>query len=392
MNLERPDLSTLPTAVAAYIEALEAELDALRQREDEATTRGEAPLEPSEPPTRMNVLTISARGVAKRTPRHLYWRQRRGGMGVFDLDSGDEDPPQFLVIADESDGVILVTDQGRAFRLPVDELPEAPVRSRGRDLAELFPLRPDEKLALALPDQGGAYLALVTTRGQVRRIGSQYVGRNLQPGTVLYNIKEGGPPAAACWTSGTDELLIVTRRGQGIRFAERLVPVRGCLGMRVESDDVVAGIAATDAAGGVFLLGADGKGTVRLLSGFAANKSPGAGGKTVMKSDALVGAVSVCATHDIFAISRLGKIIPSKAPKCRPRKGLSKASIVWPCAPMSVWRWRPAPSANPVILHGFYGRGERHPPHHGADGVRPFAIFCRAGTLPAIVTYITMCN
>lgn len=322
MNLERPDLSTLPPAVAAYIEALEAELEALRQRDDESTARNEAPLEPSEPPTTMNVITISAQGMAKRTPRHHYWRQRRGGMGVFDLDSGEDDPPKFLVIADESAGVILVTDQGRAFRLPVNELPEAPVRSRGRNLAELFPFRTDEKLALAVADQGGAYLALVTTRGQVRRIGSQYVGRNLQPGTVLYNIREGGPPAAACWTGSNDELLIVTRRGQGIRFAERLVPVRGCLGMRVEPDDVVAGVAATDAAGGVFLLGADGKGTVRLLSGFAANKSPGAGGKTVMRSDELVGAVAVTPAHDLFAISRLGKIIRFQSAEVPAKEGV----------------------------------------------------------------------
>jgi DNA gyrase subunit A len=215
-----------------------------------------------------------------------------------------------------------VTDQGRAFRLPLSELPESAVRSRGRALADLFPWRGDERLALAVADTGGAYLALVTERGQVRRIGSQYVGKSLQPGTVLYNIKEGGPPAAACWTAGNDELVIVTRRGQGIRFAERLVPVRGCLGMRVEPDDVVAGVAAADANSGVFLMGTDGKGTVRLLSGFGANKSPGAGGKTVMKSEALVGAVAASSGHDLFAISRLGKIIRFQAAEVPAKEGV----------------------------------------------------------------------
>jgi DNA gyrase subunit A len=243
-------------------------------------------------------------------------------MGVFDLDSPTDDPPAFLLVADESAGAILVTNQARTFRLALSELPPSPVRSRGQSLLERIPLRPDERLTLVFADQGGAYLALATERGQVRRIGSQYLGKNLQPGTVLYNIKEGGAPAAACWTSGNDELLLVTRMGQGIRFAERLVPVRGCLGMRVDPDDVVVGIAATGQNGGVFLLAGDGKGTVRLLSGFAANKSPGASGKTIMKTDALVGALAVNAHHDIFAISRLGKIVRFQVAEVPAKEGV----------------------------------------------------------------------
>ncbi|HMN30898.1 MAG TPA: DNA gyrase C-terminal beta-propeller domain-containing protein [Caldilineaceae bacterium] len=321
MSLDRPDLSHVPEAVLAYIETLEAEIERLRQRPDEET-REEMPLEPSEPPTTINLVTISAQGMAKRTPRHFYLRQRRSGMGIFDLDSNEDDPPKFLAIADETAGLLLMTDHGRAFRLPLSELVESPVRSRGRALRELFPLRSDERLALAIADQGGAYLALVTERGQLRRIGSQYLGKSLQPGTVLYNIKEGGPPAAACWTTGNDELLIVTRSGQGIRFSERLVPLRGCLGIRVDPDDVVTGVAAAEASGGAFLLGADGKGTVRLLNGFGANKSPGAGGKTVMKSDALVGAVAVGPGHDLFVISRLGKIIRFQAAEVPAKEGV----------------------------------------------------------------------
>jgi DNA gyrase subunit A len=321
--MQRPNLSALAPEIVAYIEALEDELETLRKPVDEeAAARAELPLEPSEPPTTMNVVTVSAQGYAKRTPRHLYWRQRRGGMGVFDLDSGDDDPSAFLAVADASAGLILVTDQARAFRLPLSEWPESPVRSRGLALRELFPVRNDERWSLAFADHGGAYLALVTERGQVRRISNQYLGRNLQPGTVLYNVKEGGPPAAACWTTGNNELLIVTRRGQGIRFSERLVPVRGCLGMRVDPDDSVVGVAATGAEGGVFLLSADGKGTIRLLSGFAANKSPGASGKTVMKSEAIIGATAVGETHDIFAISRLGKIIRFQAAEVPAKEGV----------------------------------------------------------------------
>jgi len=326
--MERPDLSAATPEIIAYIEALEEELEELRQDNGESrTARSEAPLEPNEPPTTMNVISISASGMAKRTPRHFYARQRRGGMGVFDLDSAEGDPPAFLVIADESASLILVTNQARAFRLAVADLPEAPVRSRGQSLLERFPLRGDERLALVFADRPstdrpGAYAALVTKRGQVRRIGNQYLGKSLQAGTVLYNISEGGAPATVCWTTGNDELLIATRKGQAIRFAERLVPVRGCLGMRVDPDDEVVGVAATHAEGGVFLLTADGKGTIRLLPGFTANKSPGTGGKVVMKTEALIGATAVDNQQDIFVISQLGKIIRFQAAEVPAKEGV----------------------------------------------------------------------
>ena len=93
MNLERPDLSLVSPDVRAYIEALEAELAATRKsppraRESFADELAELN-EPSEPPTTFQVITATAGGIIKRTPRHLYDRQRRGGMGVFDLDAPD---------------------------------------------------------------------------------------------------------------------------------------------------------------------------------------------------------------------------------------------------------------------------------------------------------------
>jgi DNA gyrase subunit A len=323
----RPDLSHLPADVLAYIEALEQELAHL-QSEESSSARAELPLEPSEPPTTAQVISLSAAGHAKRTPRHLYFRQRRGGMGVFDLDAPDGDAPAFLVTADLAAGLILFSNQGRVFRVPVRDIPEREVRGRGESIVARFPFRPDERIALVVEDTNprGAFLILVSQRGQVRRIARQYLGSGLQSGTSLYDIREGGPPAAACWSGGSDELFIVTRGTQAIRFAERLVPVRGCLGLRVDPGDAVAAVAAAGPEGGVFLLSSDGKGTIRQFSGFAANKSPGAGGKTAMKVDAIVGAVAVEAgaepSTDLFAISRLGKIIRFQAAEVPPKEGV----------------------------------------------------------------------
>lgn len=318
MSLTRPDLSGLPADVVAYIEALEAQIE--EGGAAEAAARSEPVFEPREPPTTSNVISISAGGLAKRTPRHLYSRQRRGGMGVFDIDTPETDPPAHLLIADESATLLLVTTHGRAFRFPVRDLPECPVRARGQSLLAGLPMRPEEAIAFVIGDQGGAYLSIVSERGQVRRIGSQAV-RSLNPGTVLHDPKEGGRPAAACWSSGSDEMVIVTGQGRAIRFAERLVPVRGCLGLRIEQHDPVVAVATAPAGGAVFLLADDGKGALRLLETFAANKAPGSGGKAIMKTDSLVTALAVTETHDLFLLSRLGKMIRFRAADIPPKEG-----------------------------------------------------------------------
>jgi DNA gyrase subunit A len=322
---DRPDLTNLPPEIVAYIEALEEALQQARMSGEDEPGR-EAPLEPSEPPTTINLITISAAGLAKRTPRHLYSRQRRGGMGVFGMETTGQDPPAFLLLAEAEAALTLVTDQGRVFRMPVAEVAETPVHGRGRSLLDRFPIRPDERLACVfadpLPGQRSAYLALVTRRGHVRRIGHQYLGKSLQSGAVLYNVAEGGAPAAACWTSGGDELFIATRNGLAIRFTERLVPVRGCLGIRIDTSDEAIGIAAVAADGGVFLVSHEGKGTIRLLGGFSANKEPGGGGKIALKADRVVAAVGAGPDDDLFIISRLGKIIRFPAAEIPAKEGV----------------------------------------------------------------------
>jgi DNA gyrase subunit A len=82
------------------------------------------------------------------------------------------------------------------------------------------------------------------------------------------------------------------------------------------------GIAAAPANGGVLLVGPDGKGTIRLMAGFNANKAPGAGGKVAMKTERVMGVAAVTAAQDIFIISRLGKIIRFAADDIPAKEGV----------------------------------------------------------------------
>jgi len=322
--MERPDLSNVDPHIRAYIEFLEGEIAHTRtSRRTVSETAEEKPvLEPSEPPTTLNLVTLTAQGIAKRTPRHLYGRQRRAGMGIFDLDAPADQKPDFLTIADESQGLILFTNLARAFRFPMNKLPETEVRSRGQSILERIPLEAEETIAAVLPDQASGYIALVSRRGMVRCLRHHLFGDYLRPGTAFYNYREFGPLAAACWTPGDADLFIATQSGLAIRFGEKLVPPQGILGMKVDASDCVVAVTAVRDDSGVFLIGADGRGTVRQMAGFNPNKSPGGSGKLAMKADEVVSAVSVEPTDDIFIITSLGKIIRFAVDDVPPTEGV----------------------------------------------------------------------
>ena len=108
------------------------------------------------------------------------------------------------------------------------------------------------------------------------------------------------------------------------------MPVRGCLGIRVMPGDEIIGIAAAGPEDGVFLLTGEGKGTIRLMNGFAANKSPGTGGKVAMRTEDLVAVLGVrldpnvqaSGETDLFVISELGKLIRFSASEVPPKEGV----------------------------------------------------------------------
>ncbi len=323
--MERPDLTDTPVAIQAYIESLEAEVQRLQSKRSALAapdSEPEAEIEPAEPPTSINLITLSANNLAKRTPRHWYGRQRRGGMGVFDLETADPDYPHVLVLADENQPLLLFSNFGRAFRMMVNDLAEAAGRAKGQTLTSLFQFRPHERIVAALPGDQGEYVALGSQRGWVRRIRSNYLSKSLIPGMSFHDVKEGGYLTCACWTVGNADLLMATRQGQGIRFMETQVPGRGCLGMRVDVTDELVGITAVRSDSTVLFVGHDGKGSLRHMAGFAANKAPGSGGKAAFKTDKLVTAVTVSDESDIFIISKLGKIIRFRADEVPVKEGV----------------------------------------------------------------------
>lgn len=334
----RPDLTQIDPTIREYIESLEAELERLGRKQNRKTTRvansEEVPFEslpditePTEPPTSINVITATATGIAKRTPRHLYNRQRRGGMGIYDLDTPLEDPPTILATADQQQNLLIFTNFGKAYRLTVNSLKETPIRSRGELIFKITSLEEDEKIISILPEQAQGYVAVISQTGMVRLLRHHIFGEYMKPGTSLYDYRTFGPLAGACWTPGDSDLLIASRQGRAIRFSEKLVSPQGTQSIRLSNEDQVIGITAIYPDSSVFLLSADGRGTIRIMEDFLANKNPGAGGKIILNSDHLVCCTTVSQDQDIFIISKLSKIIRFQASDIPAKDGIVQGVI-----------------------------------------------------------------
>ncbi len=330
--MQRPDLSKADPEIIAYIEYLEGQLKGYTPRRSlfQPKEIEETPAEPALPaelPTTVNIATISQAGVAKRTPRHLYSRQHRGGMGIFDLDVPAPDFPSILTSLDASENALVFTNLAKVYRLPANRLGDSEVRSKGTLLFDRYEMEEGEMPVAVLPERASGYIALASALGKVRCLRHHLFGEHMRPGSLFFNTRETGPLAAACWTDGDSDLFILTQKGIAIRFSEKALSPMGDWGIKVASDDRVVAITSVYPDGLVFLVASDGKGTVREMTGFAANKSTGGSGKIAMKNDHLVGAVAVTQNDDLFILTQLGKIIRFRADEVPSTDGVVQGVI-----------------------------------------------------------------
>ncbi|MEM9773949.1 MAG: DNA gyrase C-terminal beta-propeller domain-containing protein [Chloroflexota bacterium] len=302
--MERPDLTTTTDEIVAYIEYLE---DQLKSKTGRKEAKSIQTVEPSEPETPIQVITISQNGLIKRTPRHLYGRQKRAGMGVFDVDLPDGDKPKQVLLADVESDLIALTNFARVFKLPVSKIAETPVRGKGEPLENLtrtFGMHGREHVVTYLAGSGPS-MVILTEKGHVILRNKNFIRNS----AVLYDVNTIQGPLAACWSTGQDELFVGTKKGLAIRFSTKQVSSRGTSAIRLEAGDDLLGVTAVEPDGGVLLVSSEGRGTIRLMDGFRPNKAPGGGGKVALKAEEMVGMAAARAEDDIFIISSLSKMI-----------------------------------------------------------------------------------
>lgn len=309
--MQRPDLHNIPNEVIEYIEYLESLVlpkKSTNVRQLVETPPVVIPLAEEEPSS-SQIINISNLGFAKRTPRHLYIPQHRGGTGNPDLQIDQDDAQKLLSAINEGETLLLFTNLGRVFRLPFTRLDEKSLRQPGDWIWDRVELQPSERIAAVLPVLAAGYIAMVTRTGRVRTLRHHLFGEHMRTGMSVFSPAEHGEFINACWTNGDQDLIICTEKGMAIRFSEKLVPPMGGQAIRLSESDEVVSVTAVYPESDVITVTADGRGSLRQMSGFSSNKSLGGGGKMMIKSDHVVGALAVKPDDHIFLLTKLGKVI-----------------------------------------------------------------------------------
>ena len=204
------------------------------------------------------VIAITRSGYVKRLPVTTYREQRRGGIGVMGMELKDEDYIEHLVVASTHDYLLFFTSAGKIYRLKVHELPLGSRQSKGRALVNLLPLAQGESVRtlIATRDFGEAeYLVLATKNGVVKKTRFADYNTTLKAdGIIAIKLRDKDELVAVLHSSGDDDILMVSRKGQAIRFHESAArpmgrATEGVRGMSLRKGDevIAASLAQNDA-------------------------------------------------------------------------------------------------------------------------------------------------
>jgi DNA gyrase subunit A len=272
------------------------------------------------------VVTITRGGYAKRTKTDLYRAQRRGGKGVRGAQLRTDDIVDHFFVTTTHHWILFFTNKGRVYRAKAYELPEAARDARGQHVANLLAFQPDEHIAevLALRDYTVApYLVLATSSGLVKKSKLTDFDSPRSGGLIAINLREDDEVIAARLVSADQDLLLVSKRAQAIRFRasdEALRPMgratSGVIGMRFTEGDQLLGM---------YVVG-DGADVLVATGGGYAKRTPadqypvqGRGGLGVVTArivegrGELIGALMVHPDDEVFAITSAGGVIRTSA-------------------------------------------------------------------------------
>jgi DNA gyrase subunit A len=168
------------------------------------------------------VVTITRGGYAKRTNTDLYRVQKRGGKGVRGATLRADDEVEHLFVTTNHNWILFFTNKGRVYRAKVWQLPEAGRDARGGHVAGLLSFMPDEEIAqvLSIRDYSAApYLLLATKRGLVKKSALAAYDSPRQAGIIAVNFRDEDDELIGAELCGPDdEVLLISRKGQSIRF------------------------------------------------------------------------------------------------------------------------------------------------------------------------------
>jgi len=199
-------------------------------------------------PEEETIITVTNTGYIKRVNPKSYRAQRRGGKGIIGIKTKQEDFVEHFFVSSTHDDLLFFSDKGKVYQAKAYEIPEAGRTSRGRAIVNILGLSTEEKINAVVPlkkennnNSNAQFLAMVTEKGIMKRTAIDKFRNIRKGGIAAIALNKGDALKWVKTTRGDDEIMLITRLGQGIRFSEKdLRPMgrnaRGVRGIRIKQE------------------------------------------------------------------------------------------------------------------------------------------------------------
>lgn len=287
------------------------------------------------------VVTITRGGYVKRTRSDNYRSQQRGGKGIKGAQLRGDDVVEHFFVTTTHHWLLFFTNLGRVYRAKAYELAEAGRDAKGQHVANLLAFQPDEHIAqvLDLKDyQHSPYLVLATKRGLVKKTRLEDYDTNRSAGVIAINLRDGDELVSAQLVSETDDLMLVSRKGQSIRFTatdDALRPMgratSGVTGMKFREDDELLAANVITEGSYVFIVTDGGYAKRTAVEEYRLQGRGGLGIKVAKLAEGrgdLVGALIVQEEDEVLVVMEGGKVVRSSVAGV-PAKGRDTMGVIF---------------------------------------------------------------
>ncbi|MEN9912780.1 MAG: hypothetical protein RLY66_188 [Candidatus Parcubacteria bacterium] len=274
-----------------------------------------------------SVLVLTKGGYIKRTNPDEYRKQKRGGVGVVDLDTKEEDFITHLVFATTHNELLFFTDKGKAYQIKMYDIPEGKRATRGKSIMNFISLAENEKVTsiLAVPknkkEAEGLSLMMVTKGGTGKKTAASQFKDVRRSGLIAITLESGDELISASFISKKDTVMMATKEGQSIHFESEDIRemgrnAAGVRAIKIDKNDHVisADVISPDAKNpALFVMGANGYGKKTSLSEYKVQNRGGSGILTMnvtTKTGPLISAKVVTDDdEEIVAMSKKSQVI-----------------------------------------------------------------------------------
>ena len=276
-------------------------------------------------PEKESVLVFTKGGYVKRTDPSEYRSQKRGGVGVIDIETKEEDFVTMLAGANTHSDLLFFTNRGKAYQIKMYDIPEGKRATKGKSIMNFISLEADEKVTSILPidkevKKTVENLMMVTMMGVVKKVSAESFKDVRRSGLIAIKLDKGDELQAVLAISKGDDVMLATTLGQSIRFKESDVREmgRGAGGVRaikLGKSDIVIGVDSIPKGETTltFLsLSSNGLGKKTNIKEYKTQKRGGSGIKTAKvtpKTGKLIVAKIVGEENEIIAVSQKGQVI-----------------------------------------------------------------------------------